>query len=104
MKKKKLSRAIREIDAGLKKRKLVKKRVEGGIGYELYAKGLDRISVQCNTISIAAKDLAKLVRENAKETKKKKALKELTKWVNVLNKEMEGIESDISNLEGYPSE
>ena len=74
-----------------------------GIGYELYAKGLDRVSAQCNTISDYAKNLAKLVRENATERKKKKVLKDLQKWVDVLNKEMEGIVSDINNLEGYKS-
>jgi hypothetical protein len=72
-----------------------------GIGYELYAKGLDRVSVQCNTISDYAKNLAKLVRENATERKKKKVLKNLQKYVNGLNGEMEGIVSDINNLEGY---
>lgn len=74
---------------------------KAGIGYELYAKGLDRISSQCNTISDNAKQLAKLVRSNADDRKKKKALKDLQKWVNTLNSEMKGIVSDISNLEGY---
>lgn len=72
-----------------------------GVGFELYAKGLDRVSAQCNTISDSAKKFAKLVRENATEKKKKKALKDLQKWVDVLNGEMKGIASDINNLEGY---
>lgn len=84
--------------------KKVQKRINSkvaGIGFELYAKGLDRVSVQCNTISDYAKKLAKLVRENAIEGKKKKALKDLQKYVNTLNGEMKGIVSDINNLEGY---
>ena len=72
-----------------------------GIGYELYAKGLDRISVQCKTISSNAEALAKLVRENANDRKMKKTLKELQKFVNMLNSEMKGISSDITDLEGY---
>ena len=72
-----------------------------GVGYELYAKGLDRVSSQCKTISENAKKLAKLIRENATNRKKKKSLKDLKKWVDILNKEMQGITDDINNLEGY---
>lgn len=71
------------------------------VGYELYAKGLDRVSTQCETISDYAKKLAKLVRENADIRKKNKVLKDLKSYVNVLNLEMRGIESDINSLEGY---
>lgn len=85
----------------MKKLNLISK--VAGIGYELYAKGLDRVSVQCDTINDAAKKFAKLVRDNATEGKKKKALKELQKWVSVLNGEMKGIVEDINNLEGYRS-
>lgn len=74
-----------------------------GIGYELYAQGLDRISAQCTQISNAAKKLVELVRENATESKKRKALKELQKWVSVLNGEMRGVVEDVNNLEGYKS-
>ena len=75
---------------------------EEGVGYELYAKGLDRITKQCETISSAAANLSKAVRENKVTlTTKKKKLKELEKWIDVLNKEMEGVSSDLSNLEGY---
>ncbi len=82
-----------------------KKIKEEGVGYELYAKGVDRVSTQCKTISDIASVLAKWVRDgNVSQTRLNKKVKELKQWVDVLNKEMEGIVSDISNLEGYKKE
>ena len=80
---------------------LVNKFLNEGVGFELYAKGVDRLSSQCNAISDAAKALAKAVRSNAPLNQKKKAVKEVKKWVDTLNGEMRGIVSDIGNLEGY---
>ena len=73
-----------------------------GVGYELYAKGLDRVVAQCNTISENAKNLAKEVRKNNDGiNKKKKVIKFMQNFLDSLNKEMKGIVSDIDNLEGY---
>lgn len=78
--------------------------VEEGIGFELYSKGADRIQTQTVQINEFAKKLADLARENAPLTKKKKALKELKKWVDVVNGELKQLDSDVDNLEGYKEE
>ena len=72
-----------------------------GIGYELYAKGLDRVSTQCATISDNAKVLAKLVRENADDRKKKNEVSNDTiKNVIILEEHLEtgGISSTIADF------
>ena len=80
------------------------KEMNEGIGYELYAKGADRIQSQTVQVNQFAKKLADLVRENAPLSKKKKAIKDLKSWVSTINKELDMLDSDVDNLEGYKKE
>lgn len=72
-----------------------------GIGYELYAKGIDRVSVQSLNVNKCAIKLASIVRKNASNKTKLKALAELQQWIDCINGEMKGIREDITHLEGY---
>ena len=78
-----------------------KKKMDEGVGYELYAKGADRIAAQCKQVIIYAEKLAEAARQNKSLPIKKKALKELTKWIGSIQGELKGLTSDVNNLEGY---
>jgi len=83
---------------------LIDKYLGEGVGYELYAKGADRIAIQCKQVIIYAEKLADAARQNKSLAIKKKALKELTKWVGSIEGELKGLTSDVNNLEGYPDQ
>ncbi len=68
-----------------------------GVGYELYAKGADRVAAQSKQIAIFAEKLAKLTRANKPLKERKKALKELKKWKNSIETEIKYLEDDIDN-------
>ena len=80
---------------------LKNQKLDEGVGYELYAKGADRVAIQCKQVVIAATTLASAARANKSLKIKKKALKELQKWLKIIDGEMKGLISDVDNLEGY---
>jgi hypothetical protein len=75
--------------------------IHEGVGYELYAKGVDRVSNHCKQIDIHAKTLAKQVRDYSTLDKQKLTLSKLIKWVGMLNLEMKSIKEDLTSVEGY---
>lgn len=70
------------------------------IGYELYARGADRIAAQSIQIIESAQKFAVSIRENkvSKATKLKK-FKELVKWVKMVNTELELLNVDFNNID-----
>lgn len=76
-----------------------------GVGYELYAKGADRISAQCLQLTNESNKFADSIRNNnrAKSTQKK-YLNTMKGYVNSILQEIELLEQDLHNLEGYPEE
>lgn len=58
------------------------KELVGGVGYELYARGADRIAHQTKTIKDLAEKLAKATRDNKPLKARKKLVKDLEKWFN----------------------
>jgi len=79
----------------------VARELSAGIGYELYAKGADRIAKQTEAIKEAAEKVAKLTRENKSLKIRKKAVKDLEGWINTTVGELKQLKEDIDNLEGY---
>ena len=77
------------------------KELVSGVGYELYAKGADRIAHQTKTIKDLAEKLAKATRDNKSLKVRKKLVKDLEKWLNVSMGELKELKSDVDNLEGY---
>jgi hypothetical protein len=72
-----------------KKRKRKRKgKMDEGVGYELYAKGADRLATQSKQIAIYAEKLADAARKNKSLNIKKKALKELDKWMKSMQKDI----------------
>jgi len=75
--------------------------IKEGIGFELYSKGADRVSVQAKQLALSAEKLAKLTRGNKPLRDRVKALKELKKWQDSIRMEIIQLEDDIDNLSGY---
>jgi len=72
-----------------------------GIGYELYAKGADRIAHQTIEIKKLAEKIAKATRENRSLRTRNKYIKDLEKMLNISIGELNQLKSDANNLEGY---
>ena len=72
-----------------------------GVGYELYAKGADRIAVQTVEIKKLAEKVAKATRENKSLRTRNKYIRDLEKMLNVSMGELKQLKSDANNLEGY---
>jgi len=82
--------------------KEIKLAAGGSIGYELYAKGLDRIQAQTKQLNIATEKLAKLVRSEDNVSKRKRLLKDVEKWSNFIKDEVDMLKSDVSkDFDGY---
>jgi len=75
--------------------------INEGIGYELYAKGADRVAIQTKQVKDFAEKIAKATRENKSLKIRKKLLKELQKWMKVMQGEIDNLIDDANNLEGY---
>ena len=75
--------------------------VNEGIGFELYSKGADRIAKQTEQVALLAQKFAELTRTNETPLKRKRTLNQLKKWVNGINTELNQLEQDFDNLEGY---
>jgi hypothetical protein len=75
--------------------------VSGGVGYELYARGADRIAHQTITIKDLAEKVAKATRANKPLKSRQKLIRELEKWLNVSVGELKQLKSDADNLEGF---
>lgn len=72
-----------------------------GIGFELYSKGADRVASQSDQLKKYAIELAKATRGKVDLKKRVKILKELKKWQDSIRFEINQLEDDIDNLEGY---
>jgi len=72
-----------------------------GIGYELYAKGADRIAHQAIEIKKLAEKVAKATRENKPLRTRNRYIRDLEKMLNVSMGELNQLKSDANNLEGY---
>jgi len=77
-------------------RKIANK-VAGTIGYELYAKGADRVVVQCQRLSDAAEELAKNVRKEDNPKKRKKLFDEVNAWNRSINGEVDMLRHDLNS-------
>lgn len=73
-----------------------------GIGYELYAKGADRISDKCLQLINESNKFANSIRnDNRAKSTQKKYLNTMKSYVNDILQEIELLEQDLNNLEGY---
>lgn len=79
----------------------VAKALTGGVGYELYAKGADRVAHQTKVIKSVAEKIAKSARENKSPKSRMKLVKELEKWLEVSQGEVKQLKRDNNILEGY---
>ena len=83
----------------LKRYKSVNSLKEGGVGYELYSKGADRVVAQSTQLAKFANLLGKSTREGSSLPKRIKLLKELKKWFNSIEGEISMLEYDIKNIQ-----
>ena len=89
-------------EMGRFKKMIASKHVKfAGIGYELYAKGADRIAHQTIEIKKLAEKVAKATRENRSLRTRNKHIRDLEKMLNVSMGELKLLKSDANNLEGY---
>ena len=73
-----------------------------GIGYELYAQGADRISDKCLQLINESNKFANSIRnDNRAKSTQKKYLNTMKSYVNDILQEIELLERDLNNLEGY---
>jgi hypothetical protein len=72
-----------------------------GVGYELVAKGSDRIVAQSKQVSIQAIKLADAIRGNQDPRKLRKIIEELKRWHSGILNEIRLLSEDIDNLEGF---
>lgn len=83
-------------------RKIAKELIADTIGYELYAKGADRIQSQCKQLSDASAKLAQQVRSGDDLKKRNKLLKEVEKWFETIKGEINVLKSDVNKkFDGY---